>query len=102
MHPTIIHYLSTCDSTIINGATQQIFHVQDLFNDDNLYVTHTRHGEVKEWEAFSSHFTEEFEWIKGEVEGLKSEVRSLKRCIKEMKELKVLEINGIGIFSQLT
>jgi len=75
---------------------------QDLFNDDDPYVTHTRHGEVKEWEAFSSHFTEEFEWIKGEVEGLKSEVRNLKRCIKEMKELKVLEINGIGIFSQLT
>lgn len=63
---------------------------QALFNDDDPYLTQTaRQWEKINWDSFSSHFTEKFEWLKGGVEGLKSDVRSHKRCIKEMKELKV-------------
>ncbi|XP_068683689.1 uncharacterized protein [Montipora foliosa] len=39
----------------------------------------------RNWESFSAHFTQEFEWLKGEVDGLRSEVKSLRKIIKEMK-----------------
>lgn len=31
------------------------------------------------WESFSSHFTQKFEWLKAEVDGLRNEVKSLRR-----------------------
>lgn len=39
----------------------------------------------RNWESFSVHFTQEFEWLKGEVDGLRSEVKSLRKLVKEMK-----------------
>ena len=64
---------------------------QHLFDDKEPFLTDCSpkpkqfgNGE-KEWESFSSNFTNEFEWLKGEVEGLKSEVKNLKKTIKELK-----------------
>ena len=37
------------------------------------------------WESFSTHFTQEFEWLKGEMDGLRSEVKRLRKIVKEIK-----------------
>ena len=37
------------------------------------------------WESFTSHFTQEFEWLKAEVDGLRNEVKSLRRTVRELK-----------------
>ncbi|XP_068737047.1 uncharacterized protein [Montipora capricornis] len=42
----------------------------------------------EDWESFASHFTTEFEALKGEVENLRAEVRQLKRTLREAKERK--------------
>lgn len=46
-----------------------------------------------EWNSFATHFTQEFEWLKGEVDALKSEVKNLKRTIKELKVSLTLKLN---------
>ena len=38
-----------------------------------------------EWKSFTTHFTQEFEWLKAEVDNLRSEVRNLKKTIKDLK-----------------
>ncbi|XP_068742335.1 myosin-M heavy chain-like [Montipora capricornis] len=38
-----------------------------------------------EWTSFTTHFTQQFEELKGEVEGLRSEVKHLKRIVRELK-----------------
>ena len=38
------------------------------------------------WESFASHFTQEFEWLKAEVDGLRNEVKNLRRK-KYMKKM---------------
>lgn len=38
------------------------------------------------WESFSSHFTQEFESLKAEVDGLRNEVKSLRRTVRESCE----------------
>ena len=37
------------------------------------------------WESFTSHFTQEFEWLKAEVDGLRNKVKSLRRTVRELK-----------------
>ena len=39
----------------------------------------------EDWESFASHFTTEFEALKGEVETLRAEVRQLKRALRDAK-----------------
>ena len=39
----------------------------------------------EDWESFASHFTTEFEALKGEVETLRAEVRQLKRALRDTK-----------------
>ena len=43
------------------------------------------HSKSEEWESFATHFTSEFEALKGEVEMLRTEVRQLKRTVREAK-----------------
>ena len=39
----------------------------------------------EDWESFASHFTTEFQALKGEVETLRAEVRQLKRALRDTK-----------------
>ena len=53
------------------------------------------------WESFTSHFTQEFEWLKAEVDGLRNEVRNLRRTVRELnKGNRTLEVRVIIISSQ--
>ena len=38
-----------------------------------------------EWDSFTSHFTQQFEELKAEVEGLRAEVKYLKKTVRELK-----------------
>ena len=53
-----------------------------LADDDceNVPLTHS-----PSLESFTSHFTQEFEWLKAEVDGLRNEVKSLRRTVRELK-----------------
>ena len=51
---------------------------------------------VCNWESFSAYFTQEFEWLKSEVDGLRSEVKSLRKIVKEMKVRNTLKGQGQG------
>ena len=46
-----------------------------------------------EWKSFTTHFTQEFELLKGEVDNLRSEVRNLKKSIKDLKVSLKLKLN---------
>lgn len=53
---------------------------------DQLAPRKLANSEVgRNWESFSAHFTQEFEWLQGEVDSLRSEVKGLRKIIKEMK-----------------
>lgn len=41
------------------------------------------------WESFTSHLTQEFEWLKAEVDGLRNEVRNLRRTVRELKVIEL-------------
>ena len=56
----------------------------------------------RNWESFSAHFTQEFEWLKGEVDALRSEVKSLRKIVKEMKVRNTLKGLGLGKFKGIS
>ena len=45
------------------------------------------HGHGSDWdsESFASHFTEEFESLKAEVDTLRTEMKSLRKIVREIK-----------------
>ena len=62
----------------------------DFDDFDDLSLGHpsaaNHHNEVgRNWESFSAHFTQEFEWLKGEVDSLRNDVKSLRRTVRELK-----------------
>ena len=48
-------------------------------------LQHIRTKKCSEWESFTSHFTEQFEKLKAEVDGLRAELKSVKRTVRELK-----------------
>ncbi|KAJ7377205.1 hypothetical protein OS493_030405 [Desmophyllum pertusum] len=95
-------------STLINPASTPLSHhmhtslptsfTQDLLGEDiDNFIPGPRlpcppssrspanSGVGGEWESFTAHFTQEFEWLKAEVDGLRSEIKSLKKTVKELK-----------------
>ena len=41
------------------------------------------------WESFTSHFTQEFEWLKAEVDALRNEVKGLRGTVRELKVIEL-------------
>lgn len=54
--------------------TQDLFG-NDEFGESNFRLPSNCPGTGSEWESFTSHFTEEFEMLKGELDNLRSEVK---------------------------
>jgi len=84
-HPLIHQPIFTSPSLHTPPSSHSTPHVkryksftEDLLDEDSCEVG-------SEWNSFATHFTQEFEWLKGEVDALKSEVKNLKRTIKELK-----------------
>ena len=75
--------LSCFDLSHYGSFTQELFDDEEPF-DCSPKPRRFGNGQKKQ-ESFSSHFTDKFEWPKGEVEGLESEERNLKKTIKELK-----------------
>ena len=48
-----------------------------------------------DWRLFTTHFTQEFKWLKGKVENLTSEVRNLKKTIKDLNASLKLSLNSL-------
>lgn len=58
----------------------------DLDLDDIESTPSSRSSEVRsEWDSFTSHFTQQFEELRAEVEGLRAEVKHLKKTVRELK-----------------
>ena len=57
-------------------------------------LQHIPTKKCSEWESFTSHFTEQFEKLKAEVEGLRAELKSVKRTVRELKVISCFCIFG--------
>ena len=59
-------------------------HCENVPMTDSL-PPNTRNIGNSNWESLTSHFTQEFEWLKAEVEGLRNEVKSLRRIVRDQR-----------------
>ena len=53
------------------------------------------------WESFASHFTQEFEWLKAEVDGLRNEVKNLRRTVRELKVIEQMIYTLLSVWVYL-
>ena len=59
--------------------------LEEDLNIEDLDTTTSSTEERREWDSFTSHFTQQFEELKADVEGLRAEVKHLKKTVRELK-----------------
>lgn len=68
-----------------NNSTPLSHHIPQSFTELLALDEENEAGQQSNWESFSSHFTQEFEMMKAEMEGLRGELKNLKKVVKDLK-----------------